>query len=253
MAALGPERPERNDLGHVVLAVLVDDIVDDFSPAVHAEVHVDIGEGHALGIQEPLEQERVDEWIEVRDAQRIGDETAGGGASARPDGNAARAGKLDDVPHDQEIAGESHRTDDRQLFAQALFIDRRRDGARAFLSNGLQSFDRQVLDDRIRACTLPGALYCGRCVLLSASSRSQLIGDPTGIGDGLGKFRKRRRDFFGRFHIELVGIELHAGRIAHRLARLQAEHQLMRAGIFLLQVMTIVGAGERDAEFLMDF
>ena len=51
-----PERPERNDLGYVVLAVLVDHVVDDLAPAFHAEVHVDIGEGHALGIQEPFEQ-----------------------------------------------------------------------------------------------------------------------------------------------------------------------------------------------------
>src|SRR6476660_6657303 len=80
-----------------------------------------------------------------------------------------------------------------------------------------------------------------------------VIGDPTGVGDGPGKFCKRRRDFFGRLHIELVGIELHSGRIAQRLARLEAEHELMRSGILLLQVMTVVGAGERDAEFLMDF
>ena len=129
-----PERPERNDLGDVVLAILVDHVVDDLAPAFHAEVHVDIGEGHALGIQEPFEQERVDEGVEVRDAQRIGDETSGGGASARSDRNVARAGKLDDVPYDEEIAGEPHRADDRQLFTQAKLIGGRQDLAGPFFS-----------------------------------------------------------------------------------------------------------------------
>jgi hypothetical protein len=59
------------------------------SAAIHAEVHVDVGEGHALGVQEPFEEQGVDERIEVGDAQGVGDEAAGGGAASRPDGNAA--------------------------------------------------------------------------------------------------------------------------------------------------------------------
>ena len=63
----------------------------------------------------------------------IGDETPGGGASPRSDRNAARSGELDDVPHDEEIAGEPHRTDDRQLFTQAKLIGGRQDLAGSFL------------------------------------------------------------------------------------------------------------------------
>ena len=226
---LGPERPERDDLGHVIRSVFIDDIIEDFSPAVHAEVHVDIGERHPFGVQEPLEQQRVDEWIEIGDAQRIGDQAAGGGSSARPHGDATAAGKPDDVPDDQEIAGESHRTNDHQLFAQALFIDRHGDGARAFRQTGLQAFDRQVLD--IGFARVPfRSLILRQMRLVERQLEFAVIGDPTGVGDGPGKFCKRRRDFFGRLHIELVGIELHSGRIAQRLARLEAEHELMRPG-----------------------
>jgi hypothetical protein len=70
---LGAERAERDDLGDVVRAVFLDDVVDDFPAPVHAEVHVDVGERHALRIQEPFEEQGVDERIEIRDAQRIGD------------------------------------------------------------------------------------------------------------------------------------------------------------------------------------
>ena len=125
MAAFAFMRPERNDLRDVIFAVFVDHVVDDLVAAVHAEVHVDIGEGHALRIQEPLEQQGVHQRIQIGNAQGIGDEAAGGGASARADGNAARAGKLDDVPDDEEIAGEPHRADDREFFLQPQLVRHR--------------------------------------------------------------------------------------------------------------------------------
>ena len=41
--------------------------------------------GHALGVQESLEQQRVDQWIEVGDAQGIGDKAARGGTASGAD------------------------------------------------------------------------------------------------------------------------------------------------------------------------
>jgi hypothetical protein len=73
----------------VVLAVLVHDIVDHLAAAIHAEVHIDIGEGHTFRIQKPLEEQAVDERIQIRDAQCIGDEAACSRTASRPDGNTA--------------------------------------------------------------------------------------------------------------------------------------------------------------------
>ena len=46
---------ERDDLGHVLAAVLRRDVRDDFPAPPLAEVDIDIGQRHALGVQEPLE------------------------------------------------------------------------------------------------------------------------------------------------------------------------------------------------------
>ena len=62
----------------MVLAVLVDHIVDHLAAAVHAEIHVDVGHRDPLGVQKPLEQQVVHQGIEVGDPQRVGDEAAGG-------------------------------------------------------------------------------------------------------------------------------------------------------------------------------
>jgi hypothetical protein len=51
----------------------------------------------------------------------------------------------------------------------------------------------------------------------------------------------------------LIRIELHPVGIADRLSRLQTQHQLMRPGVFLLQIVTIIRAGQRNPEFLVDF
>ena len=74
----GPECSEGNDLSHVVGAVFVDDVIEDLAAAVHTKVHVDIGKGYTFGIEKALEEQAVDERVEIRNPQRIGDETPGG-------------------------------------------------------------------------------------------------------------------------------------------------------------------------------
>ena len=64
-------RPERHDLGDVVVAVFAADVVHDLAAARVAEIHVDIGHGHALRVQEALEIEAVLHWVDVRDVQAV--------------------------------------------------------------------------------------------------------------------------------------------------------------------------------------
>ena len=104
-------RPECDDLRDVLPAVLPRDVLDDLPAAPFAEVDVDIRERHALGIEEPLEDEVVLDRIDVRDPQAVGDEASCGGAAARTDGNALLARVADEVPHDQEVPGILHLRD----------------------------------------------------------------------------------------------------------------------------------------------
>ena len=116
------EGAEGNDLGDLVLAVFVLDIADDLVPPFVAEVHVDIGHTLAARIEEALKQELVADGVNVGDFKGIGNQAAGCGAAARPDGNALGAGIADEVGHDQEVAGETHIADDTEFIGQTVLI-----------------------------------------------------------------------------------------------------------------------------------
>ena len=84
-------RAVRRDLRYALAAVALADVIDDAVAPVDAEVDVEVRQRHALRVQEPFEQEIVRERVEVRDAERIGDERADAGAATRSDGNGVRA------------------------------------------------------------------------------------------------------------------------------------------------------------------
>ncbi|KPQ09879.1 MAG: hypothetical protein HLUCCA09_02175 [Rhodobacteraceae bacterium HLUCCA09] len=116
------ERAEGDDLRHLLAAVAALYIVDHLLPPVHAEVDVEIGHRHPLGVQEALEEQVVTQWIEVGNRQRIGDEAARARAAAGTDGNVAILGPLDEIRHDEEVAGKAHPLDDAQLEVEPSFV-----------------------------------------------------------------------------------------------------------------------------------
>src|SRR5437899_2735699 len=76
-----------------------------------AEVDVEVGHRHALGVQETLEQQLVLQRVEIGDLQRIGHQRAGTGAATGADRAAVVLRPGDEVRHDQEVAGEAHLQD----------------------------------------------------------------------------------------------------------------------------------------------
>ena len=102
----GQHRAEGDDLGDVVLAVLAPDVGDDLVAPAVLEVDVDIGHRHAVGVEEALERELVEDRVDRGDAERVGDDRARGAAPAgRLD--ALLAGERDEVGDDQEVARRS--------------------------------------------------------------------------------------------------------------------------------------------------
>ena len=118
--ALGRQRTESDNLHHLVGAVLPVHIVNDLLPAVVAEVDVDIGHGHPLRVQEPLEEQVVPDGLDVGDLQAVGHDAPRGGASARPYGDAVAPGVIDEIPHDQEVVHIPHAADDAKLVVKPL-------------------------------------------------------------------------------------------------------------------------------------
>ena len=68
----GEHRPERDDLGDVVRAVLAGDVGDDLVAPVVLEVDVDVGHRHPVGVEEALERQLVGDRVDRRDAEGVG-------------------------------------------------------------------------------------------------------------------------------------------------------------------------------------
>ncbi len=80
------QRPEGDDLRHLIAAVALLHVVDHLAAAVLAEVDVEVRHRDALGVEEALEQQAKADRIEVGDGQRIGDQRSRAGAAPGPTG-----------------------------------------------------------------------------------------------------------------------------------------------------------------------
>ena len=103
-------------------AVALAHIGDHLVAPVLAEIDVEVGHRHALGVEEALEQQAEADRIEIGDGERLGDERARAGAAAGPDGDAFGLGPFDEVGDDQEIALIVHAGDDIELECEPLGI-----------------------------------------------------------------------------------------------------------------------------------
>ena len=121
--AAGEQRAEGDDLRHLTLAVALLHVLDHALAALDAEVDVEIRHRDALGIQEALEQQAEAERVEVGDEERPGHQGAGAGAAARTHRDVVVLGPLDEVRHDQEVAGKLHAHDDVELEGEAVAVD----------------------------------------------------------------------------------------------------------------------------------
>ena len=98
---------ESDNLRHVIVPVFPPNIAQNIVAAVVGEVHINIGHGNALRIEESLKEEVIRDRIHVGDPGQIGDETAGGASSAGSHHHAFALCPVDEVLHDQEVGRES--------------------------------------------------------------------------------------------------------------------------------------------------
>jgi hypothetical protein len=119
---LGGHGAEGGDLAHGLAAVALLHVLDHAVAVALAEVHVEVGHGHPLRVQEALEQQVVLQRVQVGDGQHIGHQRARTGAPARAHRAAVGLGPLDEVRHDEEVAREPHLQDGVELELQPLDI-----------------------------------------------------------------------------------------------------------------------------------
>ena len=106
---LGLDGAVGDDVGDPLVAVLLRDVADDLAATTLVEVDVEVGHRDAVGVEEPLEDQAVDQRVEVGDPHRVGDHRAGTRATAGADADAVVLGPVDEVGDDEEVAREAHR------------------------------------------------------------------------------------------------------------------------------------------------
>ena len=249
---LGLHRAEGADLGHVGVAVLLPDVLDDLVAPLLAEVDVDVGRLGAIGVEEPLEQEVVLDRADVAQVQDVADQGAAG-RPARRGRDAALASVADEVPDDQEIRGEAHALDDAQLVVQPLPGRGRRwiavALAQASLAELLQVLFRTFLLGRLKRGELPLAQAKAAVVLLDS------LGDPRRHRQRLIHAGKDSVHLLGTADVELVGELAVVGheprlvqRLVDRLARVDAEQDVVGQVVVLGQVVGVAGGHHRESE-----
>ena len=118
----GLQLSEGDDLGDPAAAVFLLDVGDDLVAAVLAEVDVEVGHGHPVGVEETLEQETEAQRVEVGDGERPGHHRAGARPPARPHRDVVAFGPFDEIGDDQEVAGIAHIGDHAEFVFEALAV-----------------------------------------------------------------------------------------------------------------------------------
>ena len=241
-----------------VAAVLARDVVDDLAAAALAEVDVDIGQRHALGVEEALEDQVELDRIDVGDLQAPGDDRAGGRAAARADRNAVLAREADEIPHDQEVPAVLHLLDHGDFVDHAPLVLVERVAQGVARHQGLQPRQprREALAHHVLEVGVDGE--AGRHVEVRqvVHARGQVdvdaIGDADGVGQRVRELGEDLRHLLRRLQEELIAVIAEAVGVVDRLAGADAEQDVVRLVVVLAQVVHVVGAHHRQAEITGD-
>ena len=253
---LGLELVDGDDVADLVLAIFLGDVVDDFLAPVAAEVDVHIRHGHALGVQEALEEQVVLHGIDVRDPHGPGHDAAGGRSAAGPHGHAHLPGLADEVPDHQEVAREAHLQDHVQLKGQPLPVFLLRVLEHALLPEGAAF--RQPLLERILGhmhevgfqVVALGHGKARRDGLPRDGEELHLGGDLEGALQVLGVVGEHGPHLLGRLHVELVRGEAHALLLGLGGLRADAKQRIVQVGVLVVEVVGIVRGHQGDAQLL---
>ena len=120
--SLGRHGVEGDDLGDLLAAVLLGDVLDHLPAPIHAEINVYVRHRLPLDVQEALEEQAVLQRIDVGDRHRVSDQRTGRGPSAGANRDLLVPGIADEVPDDQEVSRVLHLLDDFDLVVEPLCI-----------------------------------------------------------------------------------------------------------------------------------
>ena len=237
---------EGDDLGHPVLAVALGDVADDLAAATLVEVDVDVGHLLAAGVEEALEAEPPADRVDLGDAEGVRHHRPPDGAPARSHPDALGLRPLHEVRHDEEVAGEAHLLDDRELVAHPL-LDLVGDLGIA-PADPLLGHLVEVARQRLAL----GHLEVGDERVVQRDLDVAELRHHQRVLDRLRVLREGEVHLLPALQVELVGVEAHPVGVGELLARLDAEQDVVGTGVVLLAVVGVVGGHDRDPQLPPD-
>ena len=187
---------EGGDLADGVAAVQLLHVVDDAVAVGLAEVHVEVGHGHTLGVEETLEQQVVFQRVQVRDLEHVGHQRAGARSAARTHGTAVELGPLDEVAHDEEVARKAHLEDGADLELQsldiALALGLALGGVGIEMDQAFLQSRKGLLAEELVHGHAFGHGEVGQLRLAQHQRQAAATRDFHGVGDGAGNVGKQR-------------------------------------------------------------
>ena len=237
-------------MAHALGAVELAHVLHDLEAPLVVEVHIDIGHLGALDGEEPLEHEAVLERVEGGDVHGVGDDGAGGRATARPHADAVLLGPAHVLLHDEEVVGEALGADDVVLELEALeHVDA---GDRDVAPVGAVAAREALL-------ALLAEALLGGLAGVEQRELGQVHVRPVELVAALGRDLEGVVERFGtpgeeRAHL-VLGLEVELGAL-HALAvdvidlgvGADAAHGVLRGGVRTREVVDVVGRDDLDAQ-----
>ena len=97
-------------------------IINHFSPALIAEINVDIRHRHPLRVEKALEIEGILDGVQIGDAQAVGDHRTRRRTPARSHRYILALGVADKIRHNEKIVHKTHADNHIQLHPQPVLI-----------------------------------------------------------------------------------------------------------------------------------
>ncbi|MNQ31510.1 hypothetical protein D3C85_448860 [compost metagenome] len=247
---LGRHGAEGDDLAHRVAPVGLGHVVDHPVTAVHAEVDVEVGHRHPLRVEETFEQQVVGQRVEVGDLQHVGNQRAGTRAAAGADRHAVVLRPLDEVHHDQEVAGKAHLDDGAQLELETIDVDLllrlviRRVLGQQHLQALFQALKRHLAQVVVDGHAL-GHREVGQEVGAQAHLDVAAPGDLDGVFQRLGQVAEQLGHLFRGLQVLLVRVGARPARIVEGASLADAHAGLVGLEVVLLEEAHVIGRHQR--------
>ena len=243
-----------DDVGDLLGAVELANVLHDLEAPLIVEVHIDIGHLGTLRGQEPLEHQTVLERVERGDVHGVGDDSAGGRATAGADADAVVLGPLHVLGNDQEVGGKALVADDFVFVLKALFDVDATNLARGpvvavVLAQALLALAAELALVRLAGIEQREARQDdGVPVQLNVA----LVGDLERVVAGLGAIREHRPHLLLGLHVKLRAGHAHAVGVIDLGVHANTHDDVLHRRVLAAQVVEVVGGDDLDTHLLGD-